>query len=194
MKKLTGIICIVCFVLFVGGCAKGDKVKKTTLYVEKNKVTEAIVETLDEEYYDAKKMKDWVTKEVDAYNKEQGSDVLEMVKCEVEDKTAKVTIEYDTMKDYETFNGVRAFCGTIQKAEKAGYDFEGEFKSTKGKPQITHAELENSESYYAVIVSEAQEVILEDEILYASPNVSVKGKKAVIDKGAGNLAYIIYKP
>lgn len=196
MKKRAGMIGIICFVLFAGGCAKGDNVRKTTLYVEDGKVTEAIVEKLDEEFYDEKKMEDWITKDVDAYNKEHGSDVLKIVKCEVEGETAKATIEYDSMKDYGEFNGMKAFCGTIREAEKAGYDFEGEFESARGKPVITHDELENSESYYAVIVSEAQEIVLEEEILYASPNVSVKGKKAVIDKGAGNhnLAYIIYKP
>lgn len=194
MKRLAGMISVVFVMLFAVGCAKGDKVKNTTMYMEKDKITEAIVEELDEEYYDAKKMKDWAKQEVDAYNQEHGGNALEMIKCEVKDEIARVTIEYNTMKDYSSFNGLEAFCGTIKEAEQAGYEFEGEFKSSKGKPSITHTELENSEAYSVVILAEAQQVILENEILYASPNVSVKGKKAVIGEEKGEPAYIIYKP
>ncbi len=193
MKRIYIGLLLLCVTVMTLGCTKGDKVKKTTLYVENNgKVTEAIVESLDKKYYDADEMEDWIEEEVDGYNKEHGN-VVDLKKCEVEDEIAKVTFEYEAMADYSDFNHVKAFCGTIAQAEKAGYRFEGEFLSTKDKPSITHMELEGSKKYKAVIMEDSQTVILENDILYASPNVKVNGKKATVETGTGELAYIIYK-
>lgn len=194
MKKYICIMLAAVFVFVAAGCSKGDKVKKTTLYVEEDgSATSAIVESLDKDYYSVNELEKWINEAVDEFNKtNKGS--IEVEKCEVEDGNAKVTLEFASLKDYGDFNNVRAFNGTIEEAQKAGYNLEGEFLSAKGKPSVTYAELEGSKSYYVLVIEEAQTVELENDILYASSNVKVKGKKAVIDKNTKEFAYIIYKP
>lgn len=193
MRRIVYSLLLICIVIMATGCTKGDKVKKTTLYVDNNgKITEAIVESLDKNYYDFKELEDWIDSEVDAYNKSNGK-VIDLKKCQSEDNKVKVTMEYDSMKDYSQFNNVKAFCGTIAEAEKAGYEFEGEFISAKDKPSITHAELEGSKKYRAIIVDESQTIVLKEEILYASSNVKVEGKNATVKTETNELAYIIYK-
>lgn len=193
MRRIFCVLLVLGVMFVMSGCTKGDKVKKTTLYIEEDgKLTEAIVEALDKKYYDAGEMEDWIDEEVKAYNKEHGS-AVDLKKCEVDGKEAKVTFEYKSMVDYSEFNNVKAFCGTIAQAEKAGYGFEGEFISTKDKPSITHMELEGSKKYKVVILEDSQKVVLENDILYASPNVKVDGKKATVEASTNDLAYIIYK-
>lgn len=193
MKRIVCGALVVCMAFVMTGCTKGAKVKKTTLYIEENgKVTEAIVETLDKDYFDSKEMKEWIKEEIKSYNKENGK-VVDMKTYKTDKKTARVTVEYDTMKDYSGFNHVKAFCGTIAEAQEAGYTFDGEFVSTKDKPSITRVELDGSQKYKAVIVEDSQTIMLEEDILYASSNVKVNGKKAVVKTGVNELAYIIYK-
>lgn len=193
MKKKIGCLLFVTAVALMG-CSKGDDVKKTTLYIDEDgEVTEAIVEALDKDYYDSNEMENFIEEEVDAYNKEAGSDKVDVVKYEVENHKAKVTIEYESMADYGKFNNVSAFYGTIKEAKKAGHEFEGEFLSAKDKPAITYKELKGSNSYYAVVVEGKQTVVLDNDVLYASPNVKIKGEKAIVEN-SNEKAYIIYKP
>ena len=159
-------------------------------------MTGAIVEAMDKDYFDTGELKTWVEDAVKEYNQETGSS-LEVKKYEVEDNTAKVTIEYPSLADYSGFNNVEAFQGSIAQAEEAGYTFDGEFVSAKGKPSVTYKELQGSKTYHVVILEEAEAltVSLEKDILYASGNVKVNGKKATVtEPKAKELAYIIYKP
>lgn len=194
MKKFAYVILVGLAVVGMTGCTKGDKVKNTTLYVEQNgKVTSAIVEALDKDYFSIKELEKWIDEEVNTYNKEnKGS--IKVRKCEEESGKARVTLEFPSLEDYSTFNNVEAFFGTIEEAEKAGYSFNSEYISAKGKPSVTGAELEGSKSYYVLIVEEAQTIELDEDILYASSNVKVKGERASVDADTKELAYIIYKP
>lgn len=196
MKKLTGICFILAVVLSITACKKGDKVKETTLYIEDGKVTEAIVESDEKDYYNEKELTDWVENVVKDYNKEN-SKVLEIEKCEIEKDKAKVTIVYPSLQDYSSFNHLKAFEGTIAEAKEAGYELEGEFRSTKGKPSVTYAELEGSKEYHVIvleIVAAPQTVVLEEDVLYVSSNVKADKNQAKIKKETKDLAYIIYKP
>lgn len=193
MKKKTGCLLLV-MAMAMTGCSKGDDVKKTTLYVDEDgEITEAIVETLDKDYYDSGEMENFIEEETAAYNKQAGDEKVEIAKCEVEDGKARVTMEYESMKEYGEFNSVTAFHGTVSEAKKAGYDFEGEFVSAKDKPSITYKELKGSKEYYVVIVEGEQTVILDEDVLYASPDVKVEGEKAIVEN-SDEKAYIIYKP
>lgn len=195
MKKLKGALLMITVILSAVGCTKGDKVKQTTLYIDNDgKVTGAIVESLDKDYYSAKELTEWVEDSVGEYNKEKNKDALEVKKCEVEKDVAKVTITYDSLEDYSAFNHVKAFDGTIKEAEEAEYDLEKEFISAKGKPSVTYTELEGSKDYRVIIVEESQTIILEEDVLYATSNVKVKGEKAIVKTNSEELAYIIYKP
>lgn len=194
MKKLACMLLVCVAAVSVAGCTKGNHVKKTTLYVEDNgEVTSAIVEPLDKDYYDITELEKWIKDEVKSYNQENDKDAVTVKKCEEEDKNAKVTLLFASMEDYSSFNRVEAFQGSIDEGVKAGYQYDGELKSTKGKPSITFEELKGSKDYYMIVTEESQTIVLDHEILYVSDNVKVDGEQAVIDKKTDEPAYIIYK-
>lgn len=183
--------------LIFTGCTKDKKADTNTLYVQRGgSVIEAVVEELDKEYYDSKELKEWVQSEVDSYNKKNGKNKLKIRKNESDHKKAKVNIAYDTMEDYAKFNKLTAFQGTIADAQKAGYEFKGEFKSTSDKPSITEAELDQSNDYKLLILSENQKLNMYKKILYVSKNVKINNKDhkiAEVTADKENPAYIIYK-
>lgn len=194
MKKVTGILLILAVIAASVGCAKGEKVKETTLYIEDNgKVKEAIVDKDKNVNVSEKELTKWVDEAIEEYNKEN-KNALEVTQCEVEDNTVRVSIEYASLKDYSAFNNVKAFDGTVADAKKAGFEMAGEFLSTKGKPSITYAELEDSKEYHLIIIEDPQTLVLEEDVLYASSNVKVEKNKAIIESGTKELAYMIYKP
>lgn len=195
MKKFVYIMILLAASVLAAGCGKGDNVKTTTLYVEKDgTVVQAITEAMDKSYFNEKDLDQWVEDYVKEYNKEAKKEAIQVKKSEVEEKKAKVTIEYASMEDYSAFNNVEAFEGTVAKAQKEGYDLNREFKSAKGKPSITMDEIDGSEEYHIIVLEESQTVVLEKDALYASSNVKCNGKKAAAKIKTGEFAYIIYKP
>lgn len=201
MEKVKRIISSALLLILIAtlftACGKGDKVSKTTLYIDKKgKLTEAIVEGWDTSLYNEKDLEKYIDKEIDAYEASNKDSSVKLKKFKVEDKKIRVIITYDSIKSYSQFNKVTAFDGTIKQAQEQGYLFEGEFVSTDGKPSITVEQLDGSSDYYAVILSEKQEVFTDFKILYASTNVKIEkdGKKAVIsDEDMNSPVYLIYK-
>lgn len=200
MRRLNRYTILVCTglmsVFLLIGCAKGTKATKSTLYIEKNgKVTGAIVEDWDDKLYDDKELEKQINEEIDSYTKSDKNASVKLKKFEIENKKAKVNLVYDSLSTYSDFNNVVAFNGTVKEAQKAGYEISGEFISTGNKPSITIKELDGSDKYCVIILSERQKIETGFKILYASKNVKVsKGKKtAVIEDSDSENAYIIYK-
>lgn len=195
-KKLVYGTVLLC-VLYLTGCGSDKQVKENTLYVKNNgKVVGALSEKFDKDYYKEDELSDWIKAEVDSYNKENGKKTLKLGECEIEDDQAKVSISYASIEDYANFNQVVAFEGTIAEAQKAGYTFAGEFKSTTDKPSITNKEIDGSKEYKVLILEESQQLVMEKKILYINDVVQVNEdnlKKAKVNASKKNLAFIIYK-
>jgi len=196
MKRAVVFGLVLISVLGLPGCAKGDKATKNTLYIEKNgKVTGAIVERWDKDIYKEKELEEQINDEIESYNDLNKDASIKLKKFEIADKEAKVNLSYDSLDTYSDFNNVVAFNGTVKEAQEAGYEFTDELLSTGKKPAITIKEIDGSEEYGVVILSERQRVETGFEILYASSNVKVsKGSKtAVIEDKDSNNAYLVYK-
>lgn len=197
MKNRIRLCSLILGAMLLSGCTNDKKAETNTLYLKNNgNIIGAVVEKLDQEYYDPQELEEWIQDEVDAYNHEDGKDKIKIRKNEVEDDQAKVNIIYASVKDYADFNQVTAFQGTVAEAEEAGYEFNGKFKSTADKPSITEMEIKGSKEYKVLILEECQKLQMNKKILYASDNVEVsKGshKTADIIAEKENLAYIIYK-
>lgn len=197
LRKYAVSISVFLFGMFVlAGCAKGSKAAQNTLYVEKNgKVTGAIVEDWNKDFYDEDELKKQINSEIDSYEAANDKSSIKLQKFEIEDKKAKVNLLYDSLGTYADFNDVVAFNGTIKQAQEAGFGFEGEFISTGNKPAITINEIDGSEKYKVLILSEKQKIKTEFKILYASNNVKVSkdNKTAVINEDDSAIGYLIYK-
>lgn len=200
MKRFNKIVAsvLVCTGILVlsTGCAKGNKATETTLYIEKNgKITEAIVEDWNQDYYDEDEFKKEIDEQITSYEASHDGSKISLNKLEIKKNKAKVNLEYDSMETFEEFNNITAFSGTVKQAQKEGFSFDGEFKSTGNKPSITVEEINNSEEYNVIILLEDITVSTEFKILYAGSNVKVEDdcKVAVISEAESNLAYLIYK-
>lgn len=195
-KKLVCCTVLLC-VLYLTGCGSDKKVKENTLYVKNNgKIVGALFEKLDKDYYKDEELSDWILAELDSYNKENGKKTLKLRECEVGYDQARVSISYASIEDYADFNQVVAFEGTIAEAQKEGYTFTGEFKSTSDKPAITNKEINGSKEYKVLILEESQQLVMEEKILYVNEVVQVNDdniKRAKVNASKQNLAFIIYK-
>lgn len=193
-KRQLGVLALLA-VCLLAGCGKADKARTTTLFVEKSgKVTEAIVEAWDDGKYDGEELRKEIEAQIQTLADEKRS--VKLKKLEEKDGEMKVQMTYDSLETYGQFNNVVAFSGTIAEAQERGYSFDGEYHSTKDKPSIHQAQLDGSEEYCVLILSDDQEVSTAFDVLYASEGVEVSdgGRKAVIS-GAGEStpAYLIYK-
>ena len=197
-KILSALLIFLMSAILVCGCAKGKNASENTIYIDKKgKVTDAIVEKWDKEIYDDSELEKQIKDEIKQFEAANKDSFVKLEKFEIEEKQAKVNLKYDSLNSYEKFNNVTAFCGTIKEAQKEGYDFSGEFKSTGKKPAITINEINESEEYAVYIISEHTKIVTQRKILYASSNVKISNnKKSASFTGEADdkdYIYLIYK-
>ena len=205
MKKF---ICIsLCVLLCMGmflGCGTSVSSEDNLVYVDKKgRVTSVDVETLDENYYDASELENFVKEEIDSYTEEHGKGTVSLEKLTAEEGKAKLTMRYKTTQDYSEFNGIELYQGKIVKALAAGYDFKADFlKVENGKVtgSATTKEIYATEDLKVVIIKANTDVQVAGEICYISnENVELTGTDTVSIRGTDDsfetdvYTYIIYK-
>lgn len=196
MKKLSMVVFFFLTIFMLWGCSKQSfDANEDTVYVkEKGTVIGAVVESFDKDYYDEDELNALIAEEVEEYNKEAGEDTLEIQKFEVEDKVAKVFIEYATGEDYAAFNKVEFFSGTIRQALEKEYEFNVEFFSAEDGKAVDKDTALSNEEYRVVVLEEPILVESDTDILYYSDNTDILSKtKVKVSEEAEGLAYIIYK-
>jgi len=196
-KRIVFIIGVFGSMLLYGCGSSNTDLSETTVIVEKNgKVTDAIVESFDKDYYDAAELEDMVNKELASYQKLTGSkDSAVLSDFKVEDKVANVGLEFATAVDYASFNDVAFFFGTISEAYAAGYDLDVILKSTSEEETIgKDALMEEMGSYHMIVSGEPIRIKTYGKILYTTANVDLIDDKEVrISSESEGLAYIILK-
>ena len=116
MKKLysIGLVCLLMAGLLTG-CGKSLEADRDTVYVQKKgTVVSAAIADFDKDYYDD-------------YQEEHGKKSVSVDEFSVEEGVAKLLIQYAGCEEYEDFNGVTLFSGTIPQALAEGYGFDEEF-------------------------------------------------------------------
>ena len=153
MKKFGQIVLV--FLLSVGmftGCGTSYKADESTVFVLKDgKIVSTDVENFDEKTYDKDGLKEYVKNEIDTYN-------------DTGEKKATLTIAYRTAEDYQKFNDMELYTGSVAEALAAGYSFDGSFASVKnGKIKACESSAFLDDSSYKVVV------------IRGNTNVKVKG-------------------
>lgn len=200
MKKLlsTGIILIiVCGVLT--GCGTSKDADTNTLFVEKNNsIVEVSVGDFDKDYYDKDEFKDYVKEAVADYKEEDGVGTVKFKKLSVEDKTAKLNMQYSDYKAYSAFVGEEVFVGTVVQALAEGYEFDADFTAVedgKLKDAVAQEDVVANDDYKVVVVTKPIDVAVHGTITYVSDGVEIKDKKTatVTELTEAGYGYIIYK-
>ena len=90
------------------------------------------VENFDEKTYDKDGLKEYVKNEIDTYNEKKRKGKRFAEKTRHRRKKATLTIAYRTAEDYQKFNDMELYTGSVTEALAAGYSFfDGSFASVK---------------------------------------------------------------
>ena len=162
MKKIISIslVCLLMAGLF-SACGKSLEADRDTVYVQKKgTVIGAAIADFDKDYYDQEELKAFAEEKVEAYQKEHGKDSVKIDEFSVEEKVAKLYMKYASCEDYQAFNEVTLFSGTIPQALAAGYDFNTgftEIKDGKSAGTVDNKTIVDTD-YKVVILSEKVDV------------------------------------
>ncbi|MCI5995723.1 MAG: hypothetical protein MRZ45_07240 [Blautia sp.] len=184
MRKTKGLILVCAVSCLLAGCSRFSP-KETAVSVSKDgKVTAAVIDKLDQSYYDAEELKENIDQAVSDYNGSAGEDTVTVQKFETrEEGDVKLFMEYASGKDYAAFNNVDFYVGDITDGyNNAGYRFETTFRQVeKGKAvgdEIAREEIFAGSNHPMLVFSEPMAVEVPGRILYVSSNVEVTGKKS----------------
>ena len=206
MKKLFSI-CLVCLAAagLMTGCGKSLEADRDTVYVQKKgSVTSAAIADFDKDYYDEEELKKYVDERVADYQEQHGEDSVSIDKFSVEEGVAKLYINYKGYEEYQDFNEVTLFSGTVPQALAEGFDFNTEFTEIKGgeaagtvsKDKITDTDAK------VIILSEKVDVKVDGMIQYVSSQyTTIKAKDTVsiqlpedaADGEESTLVYVVYQ-
>lgn len=193
MKKLWSFCLILIPVLFMTGC--GDKFEPTesTVFVtSKGIVKSAVMESFDEEHYSFAELSQEVDEEVNEYCQENGAETVIVDSLTEDAGTVTLMMTYQSAEDYETFNDLLLFSGTVSEAIEEGWHPET-LLDRDGQP----AELDEEKSGELKILVTEENICVQTsgKIRYVSDNVTVRDKKMakVMEAGKTHPAFIIYK-
>lgn len=189
----------------LSACGTSFTADTATIYVEKNgKVISVDVDSFEEDYYDETELQTYITEAVDAYTKDNGKGSVKLTELTTDSEVAKLTMEYQSVEDYASFNNEELFQGTVADALAAGYDFETVFlkvENEKITERVTAKQVKASSDLKVVITDTNANIKIDGTIRYVSENVSelisedtasVAGDNADSFETNGN-TYIIYK-
>lgn len=194
MKKRKGLFLTVMALGLLTGCSRFSP-KETAVSIGKDgAVTAAVIDKLDQSYYDADELKSSVESSVTEYNGDAGEDTITVDKFEIgEEGDVKLFMKYASYKDYADFNNVDFYVGDITDGyNNGGYRFEtGFYQVEKGKTvgeEIQREEIFKGSNHPMLVFSEDMAVEVPGKILYVSSNVEVTGKKSARMAGSGQTA------
>lgn len=206
MKRIISIS-LVCIMItgLLTGCGKSLDADCNTVYVEKKgTVIGASIEKLDKDYYKKDELEEFIDDKVEAYQKKHDKDSVEVSDFSVKDGVAELFMEYAGYEDYQEFNDVTLFAGTVPQALAAGYDFDVEFTTVKDGKASGEAESNKikESDYKVVILSEKIDVKVDGTVKYISSDytsmksedtVSIKLPEDAEDGADLSLVYIVYE-
>lgn len=195
MKKWMRAACLLAAVCLLTACGKSFDPSVTSLYIQKDgKITQAIVESFEQDYYSLNEFKSMIEKEIDAYNRRFGEERIAVNRLEVENDALYLLLDYTDADTYSQYNEVYCFVGTVSDALGQGLPFNMIFKD-EAYEEYTAAEATEKKSASVVVLKEEGIVELEKPVKYVSNNVEILDEHMVqimpID-AEDEYAYIIY--
>ncbi len=195
MKKLCAVLCTVCMMFLMAGCGNVADAESTSVIIDKKgAITQVIVESFDQPYYNADELRSEIEQKAGQYNTSSGNEkaiVLDLL--EVSDQgVIKVKIEYAGYQDYTAFNEKLLFIGTVSEAYHAGYAFPDMTQAAGGSDLSASDVLEKGEKHM-VIMDEAQQLKVPGKILYYSQGISLADEKTAVNLNDGQTAFVIYE-
>lgn len=207
-KVIMTLTLTVVLVLGLVGCGKtiGDMdvdAGESAIYIQEDgKVTYAVSEKFDKDYYDEDSLEDAINQEVEDYNASGNASIKNAIAVDtfkVKSDIATVVLEfataYDFLKYVHNYNNVendKFYIGQI--SDNTGCKIEGEFVSADKKETVTEKEIKEMEDTNILIVNEKYKVQLDEDIKYISANCTIDEDGIITTaKAEDGLSYIVYE-
>lgn len=204
MKKIVVFLTAILLMMLVG-CSDAAE-EQTSISIDKNgKVSQRIIESFDQTYYNFEEFQTLVTETVAGYNNSQDGEKIVIKECKYNEKQSLVilNLSYASCLDYKAFNQRELYNGTLESAKET-YDFNDKFLDTTGKECDIQQVLAAEPSAKVIVLQEPIAVDTLSEIRYVSGNVEILGETRAKVKSDSELdpdsadslikgyAYIIY--
>ncbi len=199
MKKW--FLCTILLLLILGtaGCRKEEKfltaddISTNTLLAKSNGVLQvATVEEFDKTYYKLSELKDFISKEIDKYNKAAGEDKITLDDVQLNSGKAIMLLTYSGMDQYAGFNDVTAayFNGGVTDMP---LDLPSTLVSVKNGTLASTQEIIQSDKYKILVMNEPYDIIVDGTIKYYSENATYVDNNK-LQGAAEGMTIVVFKP
>lgn len=149
-----------------------DVTANTILAKADGELQVAIVEDFDKPYYDLNELKEFVEKEVDAYNKKVGDTKVKVKDIEKRDNKVIMLTTYSGMDQYAAFNKVTAayFNSGIDNLKLA---LPATLIDASNESVRSTNEVIQTDGYKVLVLNEPYEIIVDGKIKFYSENAKL---------------------
>ena len=95
-------------------------------------VTETIIDTLDQSWYQGNELQDMIARSMNEYNESHSPGSVNVTSYNDTGGEVNVVIQYRSGKDFADYNNTEFCCGSMLDAQMEGFLFEGPFHAVKG--------------------------------------------------------------
>ena len=198
MKKLLLNALLLLGLLAFTACSSSEKslnaedITVNTILAKANgELQVAIVEDFDKPYYNVNELKDFVSKEIDAYNKKAGDGKVKLDEVKQKDNKVIMLMTYSGMDQYTAFNKVAAayFNSGIENLKLA---LPATLKNASNETVTGTKEVIQTTGYKVLVLNEPYEIIVEGKVKYISENAKLLENDKVSSAG-DQMTVVVFK-
>jgi hypothetical protein len=187
------------FILGTAGCRKeeivisADNVTTDTILAKTNGVLQvATVEEFDKTYYKLSELEDFVSKEIETYNKTIGEDKIDLEDVKLNNGKAIMLLTYSGMEQYAAFNQVTAayFNGGVSEMP---LDLPATLVSSKNGSLASTEEILQNNKMKILVMNEPFDIIVDGTIKYYSENATYVDENK-LQGAAEGMTIVVFKP
>ena len=195
MKKWIYAICAMVMALSMTACGSSFEPSVTSMYIQKSgKITYAVVESFEKEYYSLEEFQSMIDREVEACNSRDSEPAISVESLEVKDGTLYLLMNFADAGAYAAYSEEYCFAGTISQALDEGRSFDMVFRDVDYEEYET-ADVTGKKDDHVLVTQTEGVVELEKEVKYVSNNVEILSDHMVQVmpiEAEDEYAYIIY--
>lgn len=198
MKKLLLKVLLLMSLLAITGCSNNvksintDEVKINTILARANgELQVAIVEDFDKPYYSVNELKEFVEKEVDAYNQKAGGDKVKINEITQRGNKAIMLITYSGMDQYVAFNKVTAAYFNSGK-DNLKLSLPATLKNISNESVTSTSDVIKTEGYRVLVLNEPYEIIVDGKVKFISDNANLLDNNKVSATNEG-MTVVVFK-
>lgn len=210
-KPLSGCLALTVLLLMLTGfltaCGEQKAADTSTVALGKDgKLTQTIVEEKGTDDYEVDELKAYIEESLAFYKETAGEENIRLKSCNIEDNIVRICLTYESWQDYQEYNQMPCFYGTVADAAAAGHSFEGSFLTGEGESADGSAILAEHGDWKILVLQEPVHVEVPGTIQYVTDNVTISAAKTAEIAGSASTnaagqavlvadaeAYIIFK-